>query len=79
MTISDLNIQDDKMIISCEVGIYCRTTDPRKICKYVDPWQIWRALHYDFDETTLRVYGKQLIFLYQHQNFLIKKIHFISS
>ena len=53
MTISDLNIQDDKMIISCEVGIYVQ-----------DPGRSWAnsAIQYGFDETTLRVYGKQPIF-----------------
>ena len=54
MTISDLNIQDDKMIIQCDVGIF--------LGWYADPRKIHQALHNSFDETTLRVYGKQLIF-----------------
>ena len=63
MTISDLNIQDDKMIISCEVGIYVP-----------DSRQFRRALQYGFDETTLRVYGKQLIFIYQTPKLLSNKL-----
>ena len=55
MTIPDLNIQDDKIIIQCDVGIFLDWYDP-------DRSENSRALHNSFDETTLRVYGKQLIF-----------------
>ena len=51
LTISELNIQDDGMLILCEVGVYATSQ-----------FSLVPALRVGFDETSIQVYGEQIIY-----------------
>ena len=49
LTISDLNIQDDGMLIACDVGIFAES-----------PGILRQLVQVGFDKTSVKVYGEQL-------------------